>query len=276
MPNIYSDEFSKLEHEGWSRVTDHYESTWANLTRQFIGPLLDAVDIQSEMQVLDIACGPGYVSQDIHQRKAIATGLDFSAAMIAKAKHLFPQVHFVEGDAQQLEFPEETFDRVVMNFGMSHLVKPHQAITEACRVLKKGGRYGFTVWAGPELSPVAKVMNDSIIQFADQSIKMPEAPAHYLFSDEQLCRNTLAELGFSPSSITFELYEIEWRVPTADYYFESEMRVGVRTVAFLKRQTPETLDSIKSSVVEKMKQFFDGEMYRLKFCGCVISVMKHT
>ncbi|HLF63154.1 MAG TPA: class I SAM-dependent methyltransferase [Saprospiraceae bacterium] len=274
MPNIYDDDFSKLEHEGWSRVSDQYESAWANLTTQFIDPLLDAVGIHPGMQVLDVACGPGYVSQGIHLRMALPTGLDFSAAMVDLATRLFPHIRFVEGDAQRLEFPDETFDRVVMNFGMAHLIKPQEAIAEAHRVLKRNGKYGFTAWAGPELSPVAKVMNESIMQFADQSIQVPDAPAHYLFSDEQLCRNVLIEHGFDASGIQFRRHFIEWNVPTADFYFETEMRAGVRTVAFLKPQTSETLAKIKAAVREKMQQFYTGESYRLKFCGCVIAAVK--
>lgn len=274
MPNIYHDAFSRLEHEGWSRVSDLYESAWANLTRQFIDPLLDAMDIQAGMQALDVACGPGYVAQGMHLRDAIPIGLDFSAAMIALATRLFPHVRFVEGDAQRLEFPDETFERVVMNFGMAHLIKPQEAIAEAYRVLKRNGKYGFTAWAGPELSPVAKVMNESIMQFADQSIQVPDAPAHYFFSDEQLCRNILVEQGFDDSGIQFERHFIEWNVPTADFYFETEMRAGVRTRAFLKPQTPEILGKIQAAVREKMQQFYTGEVYCLTFCGCIISAVK--
>lgn len=274
MPNIYHDEFSKLEHEGWSRVSDQYESAWANLTRQFIDPLLDAVDIRAGMHVLDVACGPGYVAQGIFQRNAIPTGLDFSGAMIARAKQSFPHIPFVEGDAQQLGFPDATFDRVVMNYGMAHLINPQQAIAEAYRVLKKHGKYGFTAWAGPEFSPVAKVMNECIMQFADPSIRLPEAPAHYLFSDEQLCRNILVENGFDGSAIQFQRRIVAWNVPSANYYFDTEMRAGVRTAAILKRQSAETLHQIKAAIAEKMEQFYAGGTYRLTFCGCVISAGK--
>jgi ubiquinone/menaquinone biosynthesis C-methylase UbiE len=128
MPNFYQDEFSRLEHEGWNRVSDYYESAWANLTRQFIDPLLDAVNILGGMQVLDIACGPGYVAQAAFLRNAIPTGLDFSAAMIVQARQLFGGIHFVEGDAQRLEFPDHMFDRVVMNFGIAHLVAPQKQL----------------------------------------------------------------------------------------------------------------------------------------------------
>jgi len=275
MANIFQDDFSKLEHEGWSRVSVLYDQSWANLTKQFIEPLLEAVDIHPDMHVLDIACGPGYAAQSIYLKHGIPVGVDFSASMIQLAKKLYPYIEFGEGDAQDLNFNDGTFDCVVMNFGMLHLLKPHLAISEACRVLKNGGRYGFTVWAGPENSPTAKVMNDSIMHFADQNIKMPEAPSHYLFSDEQLCRKILVENGFNEASVYFKNQLVEWIVPSADFYFETELNAGVRTAAFLKLQTGETLSKIKEAVTAGMKQFYDGRQYRLKFCGCIVSAVKN-
>ena len=44
------------------------------------------------------------------------------------------------------------FDAVVTNFAMLHLAQPDVAIGEAHRVLRPGGRYGFTVWAAPQLA----------------------------------------------------------------------------------------------------------------------------
>jgi ubiquinone/menaquinone biosynthesis C-methylase UbiE len=273
MAYIFDDEFSRMEHEGWSRVSSLYDSSWAQLTTQFIDPLLDAADVQPGLQVLDVACGPGYVSQHIHQRKAIPTGLDFSASMIALARKSYPQIKFVEGDAQQLMVPDASFERIVMNFGLLHLIKPEQAISEAFRALKSKGTYAFTVWAGPDLSPMANVMNEVLTQYADQTVSMPESPPYDLFSDEQLCREVLTKIGFD--AIQFNTRVVAWRVPSADYYFETELHAGVRTSAFLKKQTSHVLEGIKHAVRERMEEFYDGEAYVLKFCGCIISGIKN-
>jgi len=58
--------------------------------------------------------------------------------------------------------------------------------------------------------------------------------------------------------------------PSAEFLFETEMNAGVRTAAFLKRQTDETLSKIRTAVIEGTKKFYDGNSYRLKFCGCVV------
>src|SRR6516162_4624605 len=109
MPNVLQDDFSKLEHDTWTQVTGLYDKSWANLTKQFIEPLLDAVGVHPGMKVLDVACGPGYVSKAIQSRQAIPTGVDFSSSMIRLAKDFYPEIEFVEGDAQALSFADEEF-----------------------------------------------------------------------------------------------------------------------------------------------------------------------
>jgi ubiquinone/menaquinone biosynthesis C-methylase UbiE len=272
MPNLLQDDFSKLEHEGWTRVASLYDRSWANLTRQFIEPLLDATNIKPGMKVLDVACGPGYVSEAIYLRNASPAGVDFSSSMIALAKDRYPHIEFVEGDAQALEFADSMFDSVVMNFGMLHLSNPGLAIAEASRTLKTGGRLGFTVWAGPEKSPVADVMFNTIMKYADQNVNMPEAPPSYLFSDENLAKELLNKNGFDLVSFTNHI--VSWQVPSAEYYFETELSAGVRKASFLKRQTPETISKIKAEVALKMQRFYDGESYKLQFCGCVVAATK--
>ena len=133
------DSFTRFEYEGWERVADKYDSVWSTSTRQFIPPLLDAAEVSPAMSVLDIGCGPGYVSAAAAQHAAIPTGLDFSSEMIAIAKKMFPQIDFRQGDAQNLPFVDGSFDRVLANFALLHLSDPERACAEAFRVLKPGG-----------------------------------------------------------------------------------------------------------------------------------------
>ena len=147
------DDFSSFEYEGWERVADKYDSVWSSLTRQFIPYLVNAVEVSPGMSVLDVACGPGYISEAIRKLGAISTGIDFSEKMVAIAKQMFPGIPFAQGDAQKLFCDDASFDRVLINFGLLHLSQPEQACAEAFRVLRSSGKFGFTVWAPPVQSP---------------------------------------------------------------------------------------------------------------------------
>src|SRR5207248_2595421 len=108
--------------------------------------LLDAARVAKGARVLDVACGPGYAAAAAAARGAIATGVDFSSEMVEEARGRFSGIEFLEGDAEQLAFSNSTFDAVVLNFGMLHLARPEQALAEAYRLLRPGGRVAFTVW----------------------------------------------------------------------------------------------------------------------------------
>src|SRR5437764_1065799 len=135
------DDFGRFEYEGWQRVAEKYDSVWASSTRQFIPPLLDATDVGPGMALLDVGSGPGYVAAAAANLGAGVVGVDFSNQMVGIATKLFPALNFRVGDAQQLPFGTDTFDRVVSNFALLHVSSPELACAEACRVLKPGGKF---------------------------------------------------------------------------------------------------------------------------------------
>ena len=273
MSQIQYNDFSKLEFDGWQRVANQYIDVWSNLTKQFIDPLLNAAKVKKNLRVLDVACGPGIVSEKILARNAIPVGIDFSPEMIKLAKLYYPQIEFYDGDAQQLLFEDASFDCVVMNFGMLHLPQPLQAMKEASRVLRKKGMFAFTVWS-PSNSPASKVMNEAKEKFADMNVSMPAAPPYDYFENRKNCSTFLDLAGFDPETLYFEMKLVKWLVPDAGFLFEAELNAGVRNAAFLRQQTPENLQKIKMAVEKGVQQFKVKNGYELPFTACIIAAEK--
>jgi ubiquinone/menaquinone biosynthesis C-methylase UbiE len=271
---MMEDAFSRFEHEGWERVAKKYDSVWSSLTRQFIPYLLDAAEIKADMSVLDVACGPGYVSDAVRKAGAVPTGIDFSAKMIAIAKTTFPDLPFIQGDAQNLPIEDASFDRVLINFGLLHLSHPEKGCAEACRVLKSGGRFGFTVWAGPEENPAARIVTDAIEAHADLDVGLPEGPPHYLYGDRHECQKVLEQAGFDGNSMNYNTRTVEWRLPSASYFFQAERNAGVRTAGLLARQSPERLDAIRVAIENGMRQYARGSEIVMPMAARVVVVSK--
>jgi len=267
-------DFTRFEHEGWERVASKYDSVWASLTRQFIPHLVSEADLATGMSVLDVACGPGYLSNYARKLGAIPTGLDFSEKMVAIAQRMFPGISFIRGDAQQLPFDGGSFDRVLSNFGLLHVASPEQACAEAARVLKSGGKFGFTVWAGPEQNPGAKIVNDAIEAHADLNVNLPEGPPHYLYGDKEESRKVLERVGFGAESLIFRTRSVGWTLPSASFLFEAERNAGVRTAGLLARQSAEKLDAIAQSIEEGVKRYARGDRFIIPFAAHVIVVSK--
>jgi ubiquinone/menaquinone biosynthesis C-methylase UbiE len=71
--------------------------------------------------------GPGYVSTAVKEAGAVPTGIDFSERMIAIAKATFPDISFLQGDAQELPFGDASFDGFwfISVCCTSHIPKEH-------------------------------------------------------------------------------------------------------------------------------------------------------
>lgn len=269
-----SDAFTQFEHEGWQRVADKYDSVWSSSTRQFIPPLLDAADVSGKVSVLDVGCGPGYVCAAAVERGGTPIGLDFSNEMIGIAKKTFPHIEFREGDAQNLPFAGETFDRVVANFSLLHVAEPERACAEACRVLKRGGRFGFSTWAQMVENPFVKLVDNAIRAHANLEVHLPPGPPYYLFATPEEFREALGRAGFNGATMTFKVHTIEWSVPSARFVFEAELNAGVRTAGLLARQTPETLRAIQAAIEQAVRPYAQGDGFAIPKAAYIIAVRK--
>jgi ubiquinone/menaquinone biosynthesis C-methylase UbiE len=109
------------------------------------------VDLSGK-QVLEVSCGHGggaaYLVRTF--RPASYTGLDFNPDGIAFARnrHHLPMLDFVHGDAEELPFPDESFDALI-NVEASHAYQHlHRFLPEVKRVLRPGGHFLYADFRG--------------------------------------------------------------------------------------------------------------------------------
>lgn len=115
--------------------------------RQIDPPVLDDLittgKLNAEARILEVGCGTGnYLRALAAQTKATCYGIDPAERMLSQAiAHPNPDgVHWLLGDAQHLQFPDETFDLVYSVDVCHHIPHRLRYFQEALRVLKPGGK----------------------------------------------------------------------------------------------------------------------------------------
>jgi demethylmenaquinone methyltransferase / 2-methoxy-6-polyprenyl-1,4-benzoquinol methylase len=91
--------------------------------------------------VLDVATGTGTVALELIREKGCrVVGLDQSAEMLAVARERVPPpVELVHGDADDLPFPDASFDALTFTYLLRYVDDPAATVTELARVVKPGG-----------------------------------------------------------------------------------------------------------------------------------------
>jgi ubiquinone/menaquinone biosynthesis C-methylase UbiE len=266
--------FRDFEYRAWEASVRAYDEYFGPLTQLMIGPLLDGVKVKSGMNVLDVATGPGYVAAAACRRGASAVGVDFSEKMIAlaRAANSDQSIQFETGEAEALPYEPDSFDAVVMNFGMLHLAQPEKAMQEARRVLKSGGLFGFTVWAKPEEAEGFATMLRAIEVFGNPNAPLPVGPPFFRFSDPIECESTLEKNGFVDTT-TLKI-PLVWRINSADDVFRAFYEGTARTGGLLRAQSSESISAIKDAVRKHCDKYLQAGKLSIPMPALVVTARK--
>ncbi|HET7623882.1 MAG TPA: bifunctional demethylmenaquinone methyltransferase/2-methoxy-6-polyprenyl-1,4-benzoquinol methylase UbiE [Verrucomicrobiae bacterium] len=120
--------------------------------------LIREARVRSGESALDVCCGTGDLAFALAKSGARTTGLDFNEPMLEIARSRLRQLKlnsggqpvFLQGDAQQLPFPENEFDIVTVGYGLRNLADWELGVREMRRVLKPGGRLLALDFGKPE------------------------------------------------------------------------------------------------------------------------------
>lgn len=141
----------KVQHV-FDNIADHYDTMnnviSLGMHNRWRREVEQELALQPGAKILDVCCGTGvwtFALAQIVGPTGEVTGLDFSRGMldVAEEKHTanqLPNVSFVQGDAQSLPFEPDTFDVVVIGFGLRNVPDANRVLAEMYRVLKPGGQ----------------------------------------------------------------------------------------------------------------------------------------
>jgi ubiquinone/menaquinone biosynthesis C-methylase UbiE len=169
----------------FDRIATEWDESEVEETYTRLQEIVTRLGIEPGSTVLDVGTGTGVLVPlllEATDGKGQIVALDFSDEMLKRAKSKGYPVFYVQGDAQRLPFPPETFDWVICNAVFPHFPNKRRALNEASRVLREGGRLVICHTASrQEINEFHRSVGGVV--------------AHDTIPDEKMMRQLLREVG---------------------------------------------------------------------------------
>ena len=207
------------------------------LSAHFGRRLVDVVGIEPGQRVLDVATGRGAVLFPAIERVGTmgeAVGVDLAEGMVRAANEEAERRGWGQPvramDAERLDFPDATFDRVLCGFGVMFFPHLDQALSEFRRVLKPGGRLGLSTWRVGPFEEIQSVLDELHLG----------SPRSGWISDPDDLSRLLVRAGFADVRVVTDPKTHQYA--DVDEFWQSARRAG-----------PRRLDSLDASQIERAR-----------------------
>ena len=150
-------------------------------------------------------------------------------------------------DAEQIQFPDASFDAVLCGFGLWFFPHPQRALQEFLRVLKPGGCLGLTTWA--EDSPLQVLYQQALLRYLPPKPQTAVQPTPSRFDTIEQLETVLRQAGFEQRQLGAEDHEFVYS--GEDEVWEFLWSVGLRR--YLEQMTAPVLEQAKSAVYHQLQ-----------------------
>jgi ubiquinone/menaquinone biosynthesis C-methylase UbiE len=212
--------------------------------------LVEAVDLQAGSKVLDVATGTGHVALCTARRFCDTTGLDYAPNLLEQARQRAAaedlDVEWVEGDAENMQFPDDTFDYTLSAIGAMFAPDQPKVADELVRVTKPGGTIGMVNWTPTGfLGELFKIIGKHVPP-------PPELKPPATWGDEDHVRGLF---GDKVSSLTVEPGIVKLSFLTPEHFAEFFIDYYGPTHKAHESLEGEKKDAFRADIVELAKKF---------------------
>ncbi|WP_183562256.1 class I SAM-dependent methyltransferase [Mucilaginibacter sp. SP1R1] len=142
--------------------------------------------------ILDVGCGSGLFSDLASKPGAHVTGIDASEVLLDEARQRNPSITFLNGEMEELPFDDQSFTLVCGFNSFQYAANVKNALSEAKRVLKTGGKLALMIWGNKEDCEAATYLK-AIGNLLPPP--PPGAPGPFALTENRLLENVLEDIG---------------------------------------------------------------------------------
>ena len=247
------------------------------LFEPYAADIADRVAKRRPRKVLEIAAGTGIASRRLLKALPRGTALtvtDLNTPMLEYAQHKIGAdgrgAEWRQADAQDLPFPNESFDAVVCQFGVMFFPDKHKRLREFNRVLEKGGALIFNVWDSLERNPVGMITHSTIGKFFQT-----DPPDFYQIpfglGDVSEVRRLVEEAGFK--EIVIETLSLTGSSESPESAALGLVR-GNPVINMISERGTANIDEIVRAVARAVEEQFGARPLRVPLRAHVVSAVK--
>jgi SAM-dependent methyltransferase len=240
----------------WGARTRDY----AEILEPFGRPLYEAVfaaaGAEAGTQLLDVGCGPGLAAHLASGLSARVAGLDAAEASLEIARERTPAGDFRVGEMENLPWADNTFDVVTSFNAFQYAADVMNALCEARRVTKPGGRVAMAVWGRPEDCDTVALM-PALSKFLP--LPPPGAPGPFALSAPGRVESLLEQAGLTP--LTSGEVDCPMEFPDLETAVRGNMSAGPAASAIRQAGA----EAVQQAIAEALAPFRTGASgYRLR------------
>jgi SAM-dependent methyltransferase len=127
---------------------DAYARFMGRFSEPLAGKFADLAQVSAGQRALDVGCGPGALTAELVDRlgAGAVSAIDPSAPFVAAIRSRLPEVDVRSGAAEQLSFPDDTFDVTLAQLVVHFMADPVAGLAEMARVTRADGVVAACVW----------------------------------------------------------------------------------------------------------------------------------
>lgn len=230
-----------------------YDDTVGSGMASATNSLLRELQIPENITALDVGCGTGISTFELMKRvKGRFFGIDISQEMIDLAKEKasalgYTNVEFSKGDAEQLDFPESSFDLIISSSVFHWVQNKQKSLKEMFRVLKPMGQVALRFNAGPVWKEMGEIYTKIRNRHPEHS-----GPEMLKFISLEEANELFDEAGFQKTRI-FAIHRLSYNDPSRVLLFfdatASWWKIGLPSdaVEMFKNEMLEEMTKLKTA-----------------------------